>query len=743
LREQSGKPTIKILVSLALGLGTLALYLPAIGHAFIDFDDQQYVTENLHIQSGFTWQTFQWAFGFHVSNWHPLTWLAHVLDFRLYGLHAGGHHFTNALLHAANTLFLFLALNRMTGAMWRSAVVAALFGWHPLHVESVAWVAERKDVLSGFFFMLTVWAYDRRQETGDGRQETAGAGGVISNQLSVISYQWVALVFFALGLMSKAMLVTVPFVLLLLDYWPLGRGGGRGQGSGFRTFVGLVVEKIPFFLLSAVSCVLTVIAQQKGFAVVSVSGLPISRRLGHALVSYVHYLGATFWPSHLAVFYPYDLATPLWQIAGAGALLVVVTVVALVARRWPYLAVGWFWYLGMLVPVIGLMQVGEQAWADRYTYLPSIGLFLAVVWGIADVLKSVERRSVEGGASGAVHALSRFHGLTLLTLAVLVVCTTKQLGYWRNTETLFRHTVQVTRNNFMAVSVLGSIRAKEGKLEEAINYYQTALRYNPAYPEAHFLLGNALDQQGKLDPAIVEYRQALRFQPTQEQAHLLLGVALARQNKVEEAAAHYLTVLKTNPESAVGHNNLARLLHTQGRTAEAAEHYLAAVKLNPGLAEAHNNLGVLFLQEGKVAEGASHLREACRLNPQSGEARYNLALALNQLEKWNEAAELFAGTVDAASTDANAHYQYGLALAHLGQTRHAVSQYASALLLKGDFAEALNALAWILATDPRPEYRNKEQAVQMAEQACELTHRARAAYLATLAAAYGRSERFP
>ena len=577
----------------------------------------------------------QWAFSsYAASNWHPVTWLSHMLDCQLYGLKPAGHHLTNVLLHTANTLLLFLVLRRMTGALWRSACVAALFALHPLHVESVAWVAERKDVLSAFFFMLTLWAYARYAEVQSlkSKVQSPGSGPLFTlSRFTFHATTFSSWCFFALGLMSKPMLVTLPFVLLLLDYWPLRRFQLSALNSQPSAVGRLVWEKAPFLALSAICCALTVWAQQGAYSVVSVAGLPLSRRIPHTLVAYAHYLGAMVVPRHLAVHYPYPTTTPAAALAGAGIVLALLSILAArFATRRPYLLVGWLWYLGTLVPVIGLVQVGDQAWADRYTYLPLIGIFVAVVWGAGDLAQeqwpgAADRAKVKRASLGAVAVAV---GLGLLA------GTWFQLRYWKDTRTLFEHAAQVAPHNGRAITVLGSLLAKEGKLPEAMGLYAQALRYRPDNPEAHFFLGNALEQQGKLDEAVAEYTQALWFKPLQEKTHLALGIALAKQKHYEEAAGHYRAALAINPESAIAHNNLARLLHTQGRLDEAIIQYSAALKLDPKLAQAHNNLGVVLLQKGRLAEGAAHLQEAVRLNPGDAESQYNLALALNQQEKW-------------------------------------------------------------------------------------------------------------
>jgi tetratricopeptide (TPR) repeat protein len=717
---------VKYLLGLVLGIITLALYLPSLRNHFLDYDDQQYVTENPHVRAGLTFKGFVWAFGYHASNWHPLTWLSHMLDCQLYGLHPAGHHLTNVLLHTANTILLFLVLNRMTRALWRSLFVAALFGWHPLHVESVAWIAERKDVLCGFFWMATLWAYARYAANESPATEKLE----IRNPKSERNPKhWYALTLFLFGfaLMSKPMAVTLPFVLLLLDYWPLRRI--QSPITDYKLLFRIFFEKVPFLVLAAVVSILTLIAQNRGYAVVSTAGLTVSTRVVHALVSYLHYLDATFLPRHLAVYYPYQTVVPAAEVGITIVALTLLTAIAVrFGRQQPYLLVGWLWFLGTLVPVIGLIQVGDQAWADRYTYLPLVGLFVAIVWTIPE--------KVGRGVLTAPVMVVIGIGTALLALTSL------QLRYWKSTRTLFEHTMSVTRSNYMAITLLGSLSAKEGKLDEAIEHYKTALNWKPAYPEVHFFLGNALDQQGKLDEAIAEYKQALWSRPMQEQTHIFLGAALAKKQQLQEAAVHYRAALQMNPESAVAHNNLARLLQTQGMLDEAIEHYSAALAFDPALAQAHNNLGVLMLMRGKTAEGARELQEALRLNPADPETEYNLAVALNQQRDWSHAADLLAKTVQKRPNDANAHYQIALALSHLQKTREAMSHYASALLIQPDFADALDGLAWILVTNSDPALRNGKEALPMSEKACELTGRRDPEKLKTLAAVYAENGRF-
>jgi tetratricopeptide (TPR) repeat protein len=709
MKEQRNAPRLWW-ICLALAAITLALYSPLFHYDFLTYDDQIYVTENPYVLSGLNWNSIAWAFHTSTSgNWLPLTWLSHMLDVQFFGLKAGGHHVTNVLLHAANAVLLFLLLQKMTGAAWRCAIVAALFAWHPAHVESVAWIAERKDVLSAFFGFLTILAYLRYVE----ESKLPGGKGKIFFATTVL--------LFAFGLMAKSMLVTVPLVLLLLDFWPLGR-------LPRSTFARLLVEKIPFFVLSAACCGVTIWAQRQGHAVASVESLYLSHRFFHVFASYWRYLAMLIYPHNLAIFYPYYPAQESMLPVIAGA-LVVVAISALAfawAGRRPWLATGWFWFLGMLVPVIGLVQVGDQSMADRYTYLPAIGFFIVVVWTGAELAE-------------------RWPAIKFLAPLACVASLAgawPQIHYWQDTKVLFRHAAQVTEKNFVALTLLGSFDDADGDADGAIKLYQEALTDQPNYSMAHFFLAKTLEEQGNLDQAEAEFQTALRLNPSLEQGHIFLGLLLAREKKYDQAEAEYEAALQLNPRSAVAHNDLAHVLQSEGRLDESAAHYLAAIQYDSSLAQAHNNLGVVYLQEGRAADAVVQLREALRLNPENMETEYNLALALNHQQQWQEAAEIWQRIAPAQQKNAQAQYQYGLALEHEGKIRQAMSQFAYAILLTPDFAEALNAMAWIAATDPHPELRNGPQAVGMASQACNLTGRQRPELLLTLAAAYAEAGNF-
>ncbi len=525
-------------------------------HEFVNFDDDEYVSENPVVQKGLTWEGFRWALTYgQIGHWHPLTWLSHMLDCQLYGLHPGGHHLTNLLLHGAATILLFLVLRRMTGFLWRSAFVAAVFAIHPLRAESVAWVAERKDVLSAFFFMLTLGAYVR----------------YVRRPPSMMRYGTVMLLF-ALGLLSKNMLVTMPFVLLLLDYWPLNRLASFTPQVLLRR----VAEKIPLFVLMVGSCVATALVPEK----MAAEKLPFGLRMENAVVSYVTYLWQMIHPLGLACVYPNPVNyLPLWQVAGAlGLLLAISGTVWAFRKTHPWLMVGWLWYLGMMIPVIGMVQISYYAHADRYTYLPQIGLYLSLTWTAADLCAGWRHRRVV------------LAGFSTIILMALIFCARIQVSYWRNDESLWTHTTACTSDNDYAHDCLGVALFQKGKVDEAIAHYQTALQIKPNCVDAHINLGNALSEKGSVDEAIAHYQTALQIKPDYAKAHYNLGNALLQKGKVDEAIAHYQTALQIKPDAVVAHNNLGMALSLKGRVDEAIAHYQTALQIQPNYLEAQNNL---------------------------------------------------------------------------------------------------------------------------------------------------------
>jgi len=556
-----------LLACLVLALGTLVLYSPVAQFSFVDFDDDEYVSENPVTQAGLTWQGLQWAFnGIHVGNWHPLSWLSHELDCQLFGLHAGAHHLVNVAFHIANTLLLFALLRGLTGAAGRSAFVAALFAWHPLHVESVAWVAERKDVLSTFFWLLTLMAYARY--ANDAKLKTKDAK----------RFYALALLACAAALLSKPMAVTLPFTLLLLDVWPLKRF--PIFDFQFPVFAKMFIEKIPFFFLSLALCAVTFLAQHGAGAV---SALAWSIRLANVPVAYLRYLGKTFWPADLAIVYPYVYHWPAATVAGAVLLLALVSALALArVRRQPWFAVGWFWFLGTLVPVIGFVQVGAQAMADRYFYIPSIGLFIALVWGATELCAARPNGkfllSVLGGSA----------------LAGCVLVTSAQIENWRNSTSLFLHALGVTQNNYVADNALGKAFERAGNNGRALVLYREAVRIEPRYPISQYNLGLALIGFGLQDEALEHLAAAARLDPGNADAQFNLGVFFLQQNRWPDAAQCFAATLKLRPDFASAH---FRLGQTQGhleKFPEAAAHLRQALRLKNDFPDAKRELDALL-----------------------------------------------------------------------------------------------------------------------------------------------------
>ncbi|HUB87197.1 MAG TPA: tetratricopeptide repeat protein [Verrucomicrobiae bacterium] len=518
------KNQLVAVICLVLAIVTLAVYWPVTGDAFINLDDEQYITANPHVQAGLAWPSVVWAFkSTDAANWHPLTWISHMVDWQLFGNNPAGHHLMSVGFHIANVLLLFIFLNWTTGALWRSAFAAAFFAWHPLRVESVAWAAERKDVLSAFFWMLTLLAYAGYVEKSK-----------VQSPKSKVFYV-LALFLFVCGLLSKPMVVTLPFVLLLLDFWPLKRiSNFRFQISDFSR---LIVEKIPFFALTIVGSLVTYFVQKSAGATWSESSLPFSIRAANALVSCLRYLSKTFWPSDLAVIYPFQQHQPVLLIAGAALLLAICsTLCVLRARQNPYLATGWFWFLGTLVPVIGLVQVGAASMADRYTYLPSIGLFIAVVWGASDLVgRWPEWKKLLPVAGG-------------IALAGCLAVTSVQLIYWRNSAALFTHTIAVTPGNYSACNFLGRALDDAGQRAQAIYFYTQSVEIAPDYPEAQFNLGMDLWHEKNLPAACEHLASAVNLVPENAEAHYYLGAALMQNNEPDKAAAQFTEALRLKPD---------------------------------------------------------------------------------------------------------------------------------------------------------------------------------------------------
>jgi tetratricopeptide (TPR) repeat protein len=643
---------------------------------FINFDDTTYVTEHARILKGLSWENVSWALRTtYFSNWHPLTWLSYMLDAQLYGLQAWGYHLTSLALHAANSVLLLLVLARMTGALWRSAYVAALFALHPLHVESVAWVAERKDVLSTLFWLLTLAAW---------------LGFVRSRRPGWYS---LAVGLYALGLMAKPMLVTLPFTLLLLDFWPLGRLALPLQGR-WPTVRGLLLEKAPLFAMAAGASVVTYVAQQTSGAVTTLEAIPVPARVANTFLSYASYLGKTFWPTSLSVFYPYNpSAFSPGAVAGAFLAIVLATVLAvLLAKRAPAVTVGWLWYLGTLVPVIGLVQVGAQAMADRYTYVPLIGIFVALAWGLAD-------RVAESPVARA--ALASAAALSLLPLFIL---TRVQVGYWKDSTALFEHALAVTANNSVAHNNLGVALSDRGEIESAVAQYREAIRIDPLYADSHNNLGVALAKQGKLEQAAEEYREALRLLPrgafeNRLELHIKLSSIRMKQNQFPEAVEMLGQVLEAAPDSFDGHLNMGIALEKMGRLPEAIGHFQRALGIKPESTQALNGMGQALARSGRIPEGMECFQRARKADPNSVDALVNIGVALDHEGRSSEALEQFGTALRIRPDSAAASKNMGLTLARTGRLPEAIEHLRRAAKQEpGDF-ETQYALGLALARE--------------------------------------------
>jgi tetratricopeptide (TPR) repeat protein len=749
----------ELFIGLLLASATILVYGQVADFDFTNLDDGPIIYDNLNVRGGLTFHGVLWALSTsYFDFWHPLTWWSHMLDCTLFGLDPGSHHLVSLGFHVANTLLLFAVLNRMmrlrseasspqvglrsnkstgaatpqAGAVWRSALVAALFALHPLHVESVAWLSERKDVLSTFFFLLTLGAYTRyaqKRSSVERRALSAGSSGLALNpQPSTLNYI-LALFFFALGLMSKPMLVTLPFVLLLLDYWPLGRISEFGVRPALRSLWAkdgsselkhifrpstlnslarrseakaaqpstLLLEKLPFFGLAAVSCAVTYLGMQGGQHLRSAEQAPWGLRLANVPVSYARYLGKLVWPVDLAALYPMPAHWGFWPVGGSVVLLLLLTLfVAGRARSAPWLLTGWLMFLGTLVPVIGIVPNGFQSIADRYTYIPSIGLFVAGVWAVAEFSSRWKFRAfLLPGAAG-------------LALLVCGSLTWLQAGYWRNSLTLWTHCVAVTRDNILARVSLGNALQQAGQINEAMEQYREVLRLDPNQEHANLDLGVALAMTGQLQEAANCFARALWNRPDWSGTHLNLGRALFELGDFSGALTHYAEAVRLDSNAVVAFTALAGDLSARGKSDEAVRYYLEALRFNPADAEAHYHLGLEWLQRGRMDEAMASLREAVRLEPDR----------------------------------ADAHFQLATALANRRAISEAISQYHETLRLNPESLLALNNLAWILATHPEAQFRNGPEAVQLAERACELTSYQQTVFVGTLAAACAEAGRF-
>ena len=622
-----------IWVCLLLTVATLTVYMGVNQHAFISFDDGAYVSKNLVVRTGLTPENLAWAFSFEEkagNYWQPLTWLSHMLDVDLYGLDPGRHHLTNVFFHIANAILLFLALNRMTGARWRSAFVAGLFALHPLNVESVAWLAERKNVLSTFFWMLTLLTYAFYNER-PGRIRYAAL-----------------LIVFTLGLLAKPMLVTLPFVLLLLDFWPLGRTGRPQTVSAFmKTGYRLVLEKIPLFLLSGLAVYLASASLRGLGSYIPLQSVPMSLRLENAIVSYVKYMGKMIWPEHLAVFYPYPTSIPMWQILGALIFVVGLSIfVLLMHKRCAYLSVGWFWFIGTMIPVIGLVQAGLwPEMADRWAYVPMVGLFMMISWGGKQILDRWRPARTLGAIASTI------------VLVALMVISQIQVGYWADSITIFEQAVKATDGSWVAHSNLGKALTDSGRSAEAFKHYAAAVRYNPNSAHAHLNFGSGLLARGKIDEAIEHFRQALQLVPNFPEVHNNMGLAMVRSGKIEAAINYFQQALSLNPNFANAAKNLKLATSINEQINRAARGMRASLGFRPQKDDLDLRMVELSNRKREVIDAVAKYRHALAMQPgYNGLAEINITAAAEVMQEYEHLLPVLLKAIQLQPASADAHY---------------------------------------------------------------------------------------
>jgi Flp pilus assembly protein TadD len=654
-----------LLICLTLTLVTLAVYYQVHSFKFIIMDDSVYVCKNPNIQAGITFKAVKWAFTTNYAEfWHPLTWLSLMLDWQLFGSSSAGFHLTNLIIHIANTLLLFLVLKRMTNALWQSAFVAALFALHPLHIEAVAWVAERKEVLSAFFWILTMWAYLRYVK-----------------QSNIFRY-FLTMLIFALGLMAKPMLVTLPFVFLLLDYWPLD----RMKRFDWKIIYRLVWEKFPFFILSAIGCAVAFFAEKHGGMVASFVTLSLKYRIYNAFISYIEYIKKMIWPVKLAIIYPHPglSVSVLYAVISAILLLVVTIFILGFAGKRKYLVTGWFWYLGTLLPVIGLIQVGTHAMADRYSYITLTGLFIIIAWGLPElIVKWSHRKFILWNSS-------------LIVLSALAVCTYLQAQYWKDTITVFQHALAVTNYNYNAHFLMTKELLEQGRIDEAIWHNAQALQIKPDYIDALNGMGVALHEAGRVDEAVVYYKKAIEIDPHTYEANANLGFVLASKGKFAEAARHYEIAMETMDTPSV-HRNYAQALFNLGRFQESVAQYHKVLLTMPGDPNVINELGYVLAHSGKFDEAITRYNEALRISPDSIDIHLNLGTALTSSGKFEEAKKEYEKILFLQPQNAVAHNDFGVVLYRLGKLDDAISHFQQAVQINPQYTDAKNNLKAVLA----------------------------------------------
>lgn len=683
---QSGRCVAPV-ICIALALAVWGVFGQTLRHDFVNLDDTLYASENPHVLTGLTWKNVGWAFSnLEAGFWQPLVWLSLMLDGEFHGAAAGGYHLTSVLLHMANTILLFLVLRRMTGAPWRSAIVAALFALHPLHVESVAWMSQRKDVLSTLFWMLALMCYVPFAR----RQSMTVPRGVFSF-LRAPMY-WLALLLFACGLMSKTMVVTLPVVMLLLDYWPLGR---VREGEWRTALPRLALEKAPFLLLALICGLLTVLAQKQVGALPDTTTYPLVLRVQNALVSGATYLAQTVWPAKLAVFYPYPKSFAPGVVLAAWVALLAISVVALwKIRRWPYLAVGWLWYAVTLAPVSGLIQVGDHSRADRYTYVPLIGIFVAAVWGFAEWWGARHPRRILPGSAAAA------------AIAAFATVAHFQAAHWKDGVSLWRHALASAPESRFAHNCMGSAFAAMKRWSEAMRHYERALQLDPDNAEVHYNFGVALAATGNPQEAMRHYERALELKADHPQVHNNLGSTLAATGKWDDALAHYRRAIKLRPDYAAAHNNLATALATLGNFPEAARHFERALALRPDYSGAQYNFALALARHGNLSEAIARFERVLQSEPDNADAHDNLGSALAASGRNDDAIRHHERALQLRPGHAASHNHLGAALAGQRRWSEAIAHYERALQLNPHYAEAHCNLGLALAAQGKTQEAN-------------------------------------
>ncbi len=718
-------PNRIVFICAVLMLGTIALFWPVKGYEFIGYDDPAYITQNPHVQAGLTKDSLAWAFGNVASEatyWHPLSWMSHMLDCQLFGLNAGAHHLVSVGFHALNAILLFLVLRTFTGSLWRSAAVAALFAWHPLQVESVTWVTERKNLLSTAFLLLTLLAYHRFT-----RKATEYPNPL--SGLKTTSY-WTVALLFAFGLMSKPMVVTLPCVLLLLDVWPLRRINLQSpQRVGTAGF--LFAEKLPLFILSGISSWITIRAHQHLDIVVTGSQVPWGIRIANATLSYVKYLEKVIWPADMAIIYPYPSIWPVSQFVITSLILLTLTALFLFLRKSrPHFLFGWLWFLGTMVPVIGIIQVGSQPMADRFMYVPVIGVFFLIVWGLAEAMQKLRpikfiAMAVALLVAGSCFAVSRY-----------------QLQFWHDSITVFERAIAVTSRNSISHYNLGLAYSMKGDLGKAKSHYAKAVEISPTYIDANNNLAASYLAEGQTDRAIAEYQKLMQLAPNHPLANYNLGLAYQKKQQFVEAAFSFQKVVKAEPGNLEAYQNYINSLGRSGNVQEATRQLTEMLQKNPNSAQAHLAVGNILMEQNQLPDAIRILEKAIQLNPKQPEAHYQLGAAKAMSARFQDAIPHFAEAARLKPDFIEAHFSMGMAYSQAGKTEEAVGKFRETLLAKHDFLPALMQLGLIWSGSEKPEFRNGPEALKVATSAAHLTQNRDPAVLEVLAAAYAQTEKW-